>query len=106
MITFQEALHDSDGSPMIIAPCCKTEVSGFFTACRVDRKTVPAGWYIYDIRHNDSGRLSTIEEHVLVNHAGCFLCQKPIHMNKHGYYSLQGRGGYTFSEHGGGLSDE
>lgn len=95
MITFNEAIQEAQ--IMVIAPDCKTEVRGYFTNARVDPATVPDGWFRYDIRHSDSsGCLSTIEPRVIVNHAGTFLSQKPVKLNKRGYYSLQSRAGYTF----------
>ncbi len=94
-VLFSEALDDAD--ILILSPGCKTEISGYFTNLRVDRGSVPEGWYAYDIRHGDSGALCTIEEHVLVNHAGTFLTKKPVKLNEDGYRSLNGRGGYTFA---------
>ena len=46
-----------------------------FTNARVDRSTVPEGLFCYDVRgsDNDPGELCTIENHVLVNHAGTVI---------------------------------
>ena len=43
-----------------------------FTNGRIDRSTVPEGWYCYDFRGSDDdpGELRYIEESVAVNHAG------------------------------------
>nr|WP_325305158.1 LPD28 domain-containing protein [uncultured Dysosmobacter sp.] len=47
---------------------------------RIDRSTVPEGWYAYDLRGSDydPGDPVTIEDHVLVNHAATILTQTPI----------------------------
>jgi hypothetical protein len=94
-VPFSEALDDAD--ILILSPGCKTEICGYFTNFRVDRSSVPEGWYAYDIRHGDSGELCTIEKCVLVNHAGTFLTKTPVKLNKDGFRSLIGRGGYTFA---------
>ncbi len=93
-VSFEDALKNAD--ILTLCPDCKTENRGYFTCLRVDRDTVPEGWYAYDIRHGDTGNLCTVEEYVLVNHAGTFLTQRPVMMNKNGYRFLNGRGGYTF----------
>ena len=43
-----------------------------FTNGRLDRATVPQGWYCYDLRggDDDPGAPAALEEHVGVNHAG------------------------------------
>lgn len=94
MITFDAAMEDAE--QLIIAQGCKTEVRGYFTNGRVDRKTLPDGWNAYDIRHGDNGSFCILEPRVIANHAGTFLTEGTVRMNKDGYYSLRGRGGYTF----------
>lgn len=97
LVNFNDVLKECcNQENFIISPGCKTENVGYFTSLRVDRNTIPNGWYAYDIRHGDSGGLYNVEERVLVNHAGTFLTQKPIKMNKDGYHCLRGGGGYTF----------
>ena len=55
-----------------------TEV--LFADCRVDRKDLPEGLYCYDLRGDDEdpGMPATIEEHVMVNHAGCIIAAEPL----------------------------
>ena len=50
---------------------------------RIDKSTIPADLYCYDLRHSDSdwGAPSSIEPHVLVNWYGTILCRKPIDLN-------------------------
>lgn len=98
MITFQEALEENQA--FVVAPDTEREVRGFFTNCRVDKNTVPDGWYAYDIRHGDDGDLCTIEKRVVVNHAGTFLCQQPVQLDTfedpHDEFLDLGKWDYTF----------
>lgn len=66
MITFEEAIQENQR--LCISPGCKTQNTGYFTNERVDRSTVPTGWYAYDIRHGDSGNFTALENGVKVNH--------------------------------------
>ena len=51
-----------------------------FTNARIDRSTVPKGWYCYDFRgtDDDPGELRYIGEHVVVNHAGSVLMPEKL----------------------------
>ena len=53
-----------------------------FTNDRIDRSTVPDGWYCYDFRGSDDdpGELRYIEESVMVNHAGSVLMPKKLEL--------------------------
>lgn len=86
--------HDVHG--FIVGPGSKYENKGYFTNMRVDKRTLPDGWYSYDIRYGDSGNFCTIEAQVCVNHAGTFLTQTPLKLNKNGYRCLNRGSGYTF----------
>ena len=46
-----------------------------FSDSRVDRSTVPDGWYVYDLRGSDydPDLISTLEARVIVNYAGSIL---------------------------------
>ena len=57
---------------------------GLFTNGRIDRDTVPAGWYCYDLRGSDDdpNDPATVEERVTGNHAGTVLLPKPLKLNK------------------------
>lgn len=92
-MTFIEAMNEAAG--FILSPGCKTENKGFFSVFRVDRNTLPDGWYAYDIMNGDQGGLALLKDHVLVNHAGTFLTQKKVEL-KDGIRYLKGRGGYQF----------
>ena len=50
---------------------------------RIDRKTVPDGIYVYEVRDtSDDGGwyIGNVEDFVLVNHAGTFITTKPLTM--------------------------
>ncbi|MDR3278010.1 MAG: hypothetical protein LBT12_04485 [Oscillospiraceae bacterium] len=49
-----------------------------YTVSRIDRNTVPKGWYAYDLRHGDAGTPMTAEPLVGVNRAASILTTKPF----------------------------
>jgi hypothetical protein len=53
---------------------------GYFTNERVDRESIPEGWFAYDIRSGEDGEFSTLEENVATNHAGTFLTRDYIEL--------------------------
>lgn len=68
-----------------------------FTQTRVDRDTLPKGIYAYDLRHDDDdGIPCTLEKHVVVNHFGTVLSNRPFSLPKEGY-RLIGEDDYSFS---------
>ena len=85
MITFTEAIDECQ--EFIVNPYTTKASYGFFTNARVDRSTIPDGWYAYDIRHDDDGDFITLEAQVLANHAGTFLTPHPVKLSE-GYFDL------------------
>lgn len=53
---------------------------GYFTNNRVDRESIPEGWFAYDIRRGEYCRFSTLEENVATNHEGTFLTRDYIEL--------------------------
>ena len=51
-----------------------------FTSSRCDRKTLPQGMYMYEIRHDDDGQGYTCEvaDWIIVNHWGTVISNRPI----------------------------
>src|SRR5574344_137550 len=51
-----------------------------FTNSRIERNTVPDGWFCYELRGSDydPGRPVTIAPHVVVNHSGSILTHEPV----------------------------
>lgn len=66
---------------------------GLFTNSRIDRDSVPNGWYCYDLRGSDydPGEPVTVEPSVAVNHAGAVLMPEPVTIPKEGFRRLKGR---------------
>lgn len=77
--SFEEALqHDNQSYAVIIDD---KEYVGHFANVRIDRKTLPPGWYAYDIRHDDEGWGDPVEvknAYVMVNHLGTFYTMEPL----------------------------
>lgn len=56
------------------------------SACRIDRNTIPKGYYAYDLRHGDDwGVPCSIEQRVVVNYFGTVVSNRPIAIGKNGY---------------------
>lgn len=53
-----------------------------FTNGRIDRASVPDGFFAYDLRHGDSGYPLTVEPRVGVNHAGTIIMTEPLDFSK------------------------
>lgn len=53
-----------------------------FTNMRVDRESVPKGYFVYDVRESDGGAgdFCTAEDHVLVNHWGTIIGKNKLPM--------------------------
>ena len=88
-----------------LSPDKKTEVLCYFTNLRVDRDTLPKGWYAYDIMGTDSGSIGggIIKDSVMINHVGTLLTKQKIkmtHLTKNHFGTIisryRGVGPYTF----------
>lgn len=53
---------------------------GLFTDSRVDKGTIPDGWYFYEVRHDDNDWCEPIEIAlgVLVNYFGTLITNEPL----------------------------
>lgn len=51
-----------------------------FTCLRLDKTTVPAGYFVYEVRHDDFGEgdPAQIAKWVMVNHWGTIISNRPI----------------------------
>ena len=68
------------------------EIKGLYTIGRIERDSLPAGFYKYDIRESDNGdnAFCTVEPFVMVNHTGTIITREEIPMlieDKTGGYS-------------------
>lgn len=62
-------------------------VRGSFTSMRIDRDTIPEGFYAYDIREADNDSemwFSELKDYVLVNHAGTILTENKVEGSENG----------------------
>lgn len=76
---------------------------GLFSNGRIARDNLPEGVYCYDLRgsDDDSGDPVSVEEKVLVNHAGSVLLTEPLELPEAGYLMLTEEEGLNFT---GGFS--
>lgn len=53
---------------------------GLFSNGRIDRSYLPEGLYVYDLRgcYDDPGRPATVENIVVINHAGTVILTEPL----------------------------
>ena len=67
-----------------------------FTNARIDRSTVPEGWYCYDFRGSDDdpGELCYIEKSVMVNHAGSVLMPEELELPASGRLDVRDELGF------------
>lgn len=59
---------------------------GLFTCCRIDKDSVPSGYYVYDVRHDDDCQGDPVQicKWVMVNHWGTLLTKKPFELEPSG----------------------
>ena len=80
-VTFNDLQINGHGDDMIITSPSGIEYQGIFCDPKIDRATLPKGWYAYDIRHDDDGCgifCQLCHNIVLVNNAGSFVTQTEI----------------------------
>lgn len=54
-------------------------IDGLFSCYRIDRNSLPEGFFLYEIRWDDSlSSLAEISPSVVVNHAGSFITKSPL----------------------------
>ena len=54
-------------------------IDGIFSSYRIDRNSLPKGFFLYEIRWDDSlSSLAEICPSVVVNHAGSFITKSPL----------------------------
>ena len=74
--SFTEA-YKNDNQPFVVSINDK-DYEGFFTNIRVDKKTLPEGWYAYDLREEEGEICELKNGYVLVNHFGTFCTQNVL----------------------------
>ncbi len=78
----KQKFDETDFDPAIISVDGDNEIIGLYTCTRVDRDSLPQGFYAYDIRENDDGdnAYCTVENYVVVNHTGTIVTREEIPM--------------------------
>lgn len=92
--TFQEA-QARDFQEFTVFLADGRAIEGYFANIRIDRRTVPEDWHVYDIRDEDSnGEPCQIRNgYVMVNHFGTFAAQEDLGIPDGGsLYIAGGRG--------------
>ncbi|WP_052212512.1 LPD28 domain-containing protein [Anaerovibrio lipolyticus] len=97
--SFEEALqHDNQSYALIIDG---KEYIGHFANSSIDRKTLPPGWFAYDIRHDDEGLGEPVEvtnDYIKVKHLGTFYTTEPLPLSiGESLYFKDGNIDYNFS---------
>ena len=64
-------------------------VEGAFTPLRIQRESLPEGFYKYSFRSGENELIEGIGNEVLADHAGDFVTKKPIPLDKDGSRSLR-----------------
>lgn len=62
-------------------------LDGLFTELRVEKETIPDGWYVYEVRHDDEDWSEPVEIAlgVMVNFYGTLLVEEPIELEPNAF---------------------
>jgi len=62
------------------------EKPALFTPIRIDRSTVPSGYHLYEVRHDDDGQGDAVEiaRNIFVNHWGSIITKDEIELSPEG----------------------
>ena len=66
------------------------EKPALFSNCRIDRNTVPEGYFMYEIRHDDEGFADPVQigKSVFVNCFGAVITTEEIPLNSDGFKDM------------------
>ena len=70
-------------------------VNGLFTNMRVDRNSLPEGFYKYSLREGEDDFFSSVKSNVLVNHMGDFICKQELDLKDQDELDLDGEYSFT-----------
>lgn len=73
-------------------------VKGLFTNLRVDRSSLPEGFYKYSLREGAEDMFYSVKDDVFSHHMGDFICKKELDMNGQDEYDLFGDYNFTGEE--------
>lgn len=73
---------------------CEVTILGkpaLFTPIRIDRNTLPNGYHLYEVRHDDEckGDAVQIAKGILVNHWGTLITRDEIKLPSDGYLDIE-----------------
>jgi hypothetical protein len=74
--SFAEA-YKNDNQPFAVSINDK-DYEGFFADIRVDKKTLPEGWYAYDLREEEGEICELKNGYIWANHYGTFCTQNML----------------------------
>ena len=74
--SFDQAMRD-DREPFTVF-IGDSEFKGYAASTRIDRKTVPDGWYVYDLRHDDGDIYEIKNAYIIVDHYASFYTQNKL----------------------------
>lgn len=72
-------------------------VEGAFTSQRIERDTLPEGFYKYSFREGETEMLGAVSDEVIADHAGDFITKKPLDLGPEGTKDL-GAGDWRWSQ--------
>ena len=67
-----------------------------FSDTRLQEDEIPEGLYRYELRDGGDGEFCSVEEKVIVNHAGTLLMKEPLDLGERGYIELDDESGLDF----------
>jgi hypothetical protein len=67
------------------------DMPALFTSLRIDRNTVPHGYHVYEVRHDDNhqGDAVQIARGIMVNHWGSLITREEIKLPDDGYLDIE-----------------
>ena len=83
-MNFNEALQWGDPITIRQFRPVQQDVEGIFVNGRVERSTVPEGWYAYDLVEGDDDSFCAIRPYAVVNHGGTILLKGELAFPKNG----------------------
>lgn len=97
---YSELKKDNLLDPFVLYKPDGTEIEAEFSNVRIDKSTVKDG-YVYSLRHGDDDYISSLEDSVLVNHAGDIVTKEPIEFDNDNHVidlskDEDGSWGYSF----------
>ena len=77
-------------------------IPALFTDIRIERESVPAGLYLYEVRSDDEGKGDPVQiaEGILVNHFGSIITREPILLPTNGYRDIEPEKDWSFTGEG------